>query len=389
MNSVRNFLFLVALLSVAIPIAVGAQERFRIMEYNVENLFDTIPDPEKNDRDFLPSGNQHWTSGRYWSKQGLLARVIAGAGGDSPIELVGLVEVENDTVLAHLTRRTSLARLGYDFLITNGPDERGIDVALLYQPSRFRPIGREDLRVQLGEGVRPTRDVLLVEGLLSTLDTLSVFVAHFPSRRGGKQMTDAYREKVAQVIRHKVDSIQQCRTEALIVIMGDLNDEVQDASLQETLQVVEAEHVGVLVSLPDSFEAAADLKGARKFAEKLNRKFAQKIKHKDETSSTVATQLLYDLSPRCEAFPSVEGTYYFQGSWSKIDHIIVSSALLNTTSPLRCCSPFCHIVAYPFLLEQDHKTLPVLYRPKRMYKGTHYNGGISDHLPLLLELRLK
>ena len=175
MNSVRNFLFLMALLSVAIPIAVGAQERFRIMEYNVENLFDTIPDPEKNDRDFLPSGNQHWTSGRYWSKQGLLARVIAGAGGDSPIELVGLVEVENDTVLAHLTRRTSLARLGYDFLITNGPDERGIDVALLYQPNRFRPICREDLRVQLGEGIRPTRDVLFVEGLLPTLDTLSVF----------------------------------------------------------------------------------------------------------------------------------------------------------------------------------------------------------------------
>ena len=214
MNSVRNFLFLVALLSVTFPIAVDAQERFRIMEYNVENLFDTIPDPVKNDRDFLPQGNLRWTSERYWFKQGRLARVIAGAGGDVPIELVGLVEVENDTVLAHLTRHTSLARLGYEYLITNGPDERGIDVALLYQPNRFRPVYREDLRVQLGEGVRPTRDVLFVEGLLPTLDTLSIFVAHFPSRRGGKQMTEAYRLQVAQVIRHKVDSIQRCRPEA-------------------------------------------------------------------------------------------------------------------------------------------------------------------------------
>lgn len=377
MNSVRNFLFLVALLSVAIPIAVGAQERFRIMEYNVENLFDTIPDPEKNDRDFLPLGNQHWTSGRYWSKQGLLARVIAGAGGDSPIELVGLVEVENDTVLAHLTRRTSLARLGYDFLITNGPDERGVDVALLYQPNRFRPICREDLRVQLGEGVRPTRDVLFVEGLLPTLDTLSVFVAHFPSRRGGKQMTDAYREKVAQVIRHKVDSIQQCRTEALIVIMGDLNDEVQDASLRETLRVVEAtsfsQQTGEDVGRVASLRASSDTVTASNVA----------------STFLVAPQLLYDLSPRSEEFPSVEGTYFYQGSWEKIDHIIVSSALLYTTAPLTCCSPFCRILTSPFLLEQDDRTFPSQYRPKRMYKGTYYSGGISDHLPLLLELRFQ
>ena len=84
----------------------AAQERFRIMEYNVENLFDTIPEPSCDDVAFTPQGEQQWDTRRYWAKQGRLARVIAAAGGDAPIELVGMVEVENDSVLYHLTRRT-------------------------------------------------------------------------------------------------------------------------------------------------------------------------------------------------------------------------------------------------------------------------------------------
>ena len=354
MNSVLHILTMVAFLSVATPFTGGAQERFRIMEYNVENLFDTIPDPVKNDHDFLPDGNNKWTSSRYWTKQGRLARVIAAAGGATPVELVGLVEVENDTVVAHLTQRTSLARLGYDYLITNSPDVRGIDVALLYQPSRFLPIHREDLRVKMNEGERPTRDVLLVEGLLPTLDTLSVFVAHFPSRRGGKQATDVHRRNAALVIRQKVDSIQNVRSGALIVIMGDMNDEVQDVSLRETLRVVDAE------------EYLAD-----------------------EHISKHDAQMLCDLPSHCEENPNVKGTYNFQGTWSKIDHIIVSPALLRTTSPLHCSHPFSNILAFPFLFEHDETSVPAYFRPNRMYKGNYYNRGISDHLPLLVEMILK
>ena len=347
MNSVLHILTMVAFLSVATPFMADAQERFRIMEYNVENLFDTIPDLLTDDGDFLPNGNHKWTSARYWAKQGRLARTIATAGGDVPVELVGLVEVENDSVVAHLTQRTSLARLGYEYVTTNSTDLRGIDVALLYQPSRFRPIRREDLRVPTVEGVRPTRDVLFVEGLLPTLDTLSVFVAHFPSRRGGVEATAQLRCNVAQRIRHKVDSIQACRPDALIVVMGDLNDEVQDASLRETLRVV----------LPEE--------------------------------RPLQSSFLYELSPRCEELPSVEGTYYYQGIWSKIDHIIVSGALLQTSAPLYVPAHYSRILAFPFLLESDKKSFPVSFRPRRTYKGTYYNGGISDHLPLLVELLLK
>lgn len=348
MNSVLIFAILVALLSGAVPTSATAQERFRVMEYNVENLFDTIPDAQHNDRAFLPDGEQQWTLERYWAKQGRLARVIAAAGGDVPVELVGLVEVENDSVIAHLTRRTSLARLGYEYLITHSLDRRGLDVALLYQPGRFRPLSSEALRVPLPMGVRPTRDVLFVEGLLPTLDTLSLFVAHFPSRRGGKRETEALRCLAAKVIRHKVDSIQLRRPEALIIIMGDMNDEVHDTSLSESMGVVPAEAY---------------------------------LRRTD--TATASPKLLCELTPICEDYPNVKGTYYYQREWNCLDHIIVSPPLLNSAAPLFAPTGKSHILAHPILVEQSGTPLSPEVRPRRTYLGTHYHGGISDHFPLL------
>ena len=348
MNRVLIFVILVALLSGAVSKSATAQERFRIMEYNVENLFDTIPDALRNDRAFLPDGEQHWTPERYWAKLGRLARVIAAAGGDVPVELVGLVEVENDSVITHLTRRTSLNRLGYEFLITESADLRGMDVALLYQPGRFRPLHSEALRVPAEVRVRPTRDILFVEGLLPTLDTLSVFLAHFPSRRGGKQVTEAQRCRAANLIRQKVDSIQLRRPEALIIIMGDLNDEVQNAALSESMGVVPAD----------------------------------KYNQETETADAVA-QALYDLTPHCAEHPNVRGTYYYQQEWNCLDHIIVSAPLLRSEAPLFTPTGECRILAYPFLVELGGTQLSPEVRPRRTYLGTHYHGGVSDHFPLL------
>lgn len=347
MNSVRNILIVIALLSISTINSVAAQERFRIMEYNVENLFDTIPEPSCDDVAFTPHGEQLWDTRRYWAKQGRLARVIAAAGGDSPVELVGMVEVENDTVLKHLTKRTSLARLGYEYIVTSGLDTRGIDVGLLYQPGRFKPIYREDLRMPVSGEERPTRDVLFVEGLLPTLDTLSVFVAHFPSRRGGKRETAPYRCRAAQVIRQKVDSIQQQRPDAYVVILGDLNDEVHDTSLQKVLKV----------------------KSMKTF----------------ETEEPLLNTSLYEPTPQCREFPGiVEGTYYYRREWSRIDHIIMSGALAQSTAK----PPHLRILGFPFLLETMKSSFPVEYKPKRNYQGTFYKGGFSDHLPLMLEFSL-
>lgn len=354
MNNVRNIFIIVALLSVTTTIAVAAQERFRIMEYNVENMFDTLPNPERNERSFLPDGANKWTPERYWAKLGRLARAIVATGGDVPVDLIGLVEVESDTVLTHLTQRTSLARLGYDYLLTDGLDERGMNVALLYQRGRFRPLRNESLRVPVAVAERPTRDVLFVEGLLPTLDTLAVFVAHFPSRRGGKQVAEAQRCRAATLVRQKVDSIQFRRPDALIVIMGDLNDEVQDASLKESMGVLPAE-----------------------------------VYEEETRWERKSSQALYDLTPSCVEHPSVCGTYYYQQEWNLLDHIIVSASLLNGAAPLFTPTGKSRILAYPFLVEQGDTPFSPEVRPKRTYLGTHYHGGVSDHFPLQADFVLK
>lgn len=347
MNRALILIITATLLCVAVNMPTVAQERFRIMEYNVENLFDTIPNPSCDDSEFSPQGARKWNAQRYWAKQGRLARVIAAAGGESPVEIIGLIEVENDTVLSHLTRRTSLARLGYDYIITDGPDVRGIDVALLYQPGRFRPLTTISLPVPTCEGQRPMRDVLFVEGLLPSLDTLSIFVAHFPSRRGGVRETAAHRCQAAQVIRHKVDSIQQKRSDALIVVMGDMNDESEDASIKDVLKVIPA------------------------------------------VEGKCTETALYDLPPRCEEHAEITGTYYYQHEWSMIDHIIVSGAVVHTHSPLQLTAPSSRILAFPFLLKHNQKEFPGRYIPNRNYAGNFYNGGFSDHLPMLVEFLLE
>ncbi|MEE1214127.1 MAG: endonuclease, partial [Bacteroidaceae bacterium] len=109
------------------------------MSWNVENLFDCHDDPLKDDGEFLPESERRWTPARYWRKQDQLARTIAAVEPQNgwPL-LVGMMEVENDSVLFDLTRRSPLRRAGYDFLVTQSPDIRGIDVALLYQPKVFR-----------------------------------------------------------------------------------------------------------------------------------------------------------------------------------------------------------------------------------------------------------
>ena len=115
----------------------NAQSGFRVMSYNVENLFDTEDNPDKNDNDFLPSGNHHWTRGRYYHKLQQLAKVISAAGEWDTPALIALCEVENDSVLTHLLNRTPLKLQQYRYCMTHGSDIRGINSALLYQRDRF------------------------------------------------------------------------------------------------------------------------------------------------------------------------------------------------------------------------------------------------------------
>lgn len=325
--------------------SVAQGRRFRVVEWNVENLFDTVHDAGFEDREFLPDGAYGWTSGRFFSKLSIVARTLAALGGTTPADLIALCEVENDSVLTALTRRSLLARLGYEYVMTRSADPRGIDVALLYQPLAFRPYSSRSLRVPVNpRSGHPSRDVLFVSGETVAGDTLHVFVCHLPSRRGGRRASEPYRMQCAGVIRAAVDSLLQTDSCAKIIIAGDFNDEPHNACIKTTL--------GASVP-PDS--------GA---------------------IGTLAA--MYVLTAGLEAPGGVRGTYKYRGVWNRLDNILVSGALLRSREGLHTTAVGCAIQALPHLVEPDGGNGDVKLR--RTFLGRYWHGGASDHLPLILDL---
>jgi len=215
---------------------VGIQTRasekgrsFRLLFYNVENLFYPSDDTLSLDDDFTPKGNRFWTFHRYKNKINRLGKVILSSGrGDAP-DLAGLCEVENRRVLEELTQKTPLKVFNYRILHKESPDKRGIDVALLYREDRFSPL-KYKLHPVEGEGWC-SREILEVCGIMNGNDTLSVFVNHWPSRYSGVLETRDKRIAAAEVLAAAVDSIFFVAPWRKIVICGDFNDEPEDKSL--------------------------------------------------------------------------------------------------------------------------------------------------------------
>ena len=146
-----------------------AQEPFRVMFYNVENLFDCQHDTLKNDYEFLPDAPKGWTQARYHDKLARIAKVIIATDEENVPDLVGLCEVENDHCLKDLTENSPLREAGYRYVMTDSPDERGIDVALLYQRGTFKLVGKNCISVPYKEiERRPTRDILHVTGQVAS-----------------------------------------------------------------------------------------------------------------------------------------------------------------------------------------------------------------------------
>ena len=192
---------------------------FRVMSWNVENLFDTHHDTLKNDNEFLPDAIRHWNYTKYKKKLADIARVITAVGEWNPPALVGLCEVENDSVLRDLTQRSPLKELNYRYVMTNSPDLRGIDVALLYQRDLFKLISFHSIPIPSFKQHRPTRDLLHVSGLLLTGDTLDVIVCHLPSRSGGAKESEPYRLHAARILRTEADSLLSIRLHPQLIIM--------------------------------------------------------------------------------------------------------------------------------------------------------------------------
>lgn len=321
-----------------------SQTDFRVMQYNVENLFDYTDDSDKNDNEFLPGGIRHWTKGRYYHKLQQIAKVITAAGEWDTPALVGLCEVENDSTVYHLLNRTPLRSQFYRYIMTDGPDQRGIDVALLYQRDKFAYIGHDCYRIHFRRHTeKSTRDLLHVWGKTITGDTLDVFVCHFPSRSGGEKTTEPDRKETAKRLKSVTDSLFSIRTAPYILIMGDFNDTPDDPSIRTTLG-----------ALPPSNDA-------------------------------IEPDKLYNLLLR-KTGRLIQGTHKYQGIWNMLDQFIISGSFIDPAGSLHIIPGSAHIFSPEFILTKDKTHRGI--RPLRTYHGYKYEGGYSDHLPIIVDFSL-
>lgn len=273
-----------------------------------------------------------------------------------PPALAGLCEVENDSVLRDLTRRSPLKELGYRYVITHSADQRGIDVALLYQRDVFKLLTSRSITIPPFKQHRPTRDLLHVSGLLLTGDTLDVIVCHFPSRSGGTKESEPYRLHTAQILHTAADSILHTRLHPQLIIMGDFNDYPTNKSIQRVLGAQE-------VPLTQQISATSE----------------------DSSTLSISRLKLYHLLAR-KAKSRNFGSYKYHGEWGLLDHLIVSGTLLDKSSDFHTGEEKADISRLPFLLTKDKKYGDD--EPFRTYKGMKYQGGISDHLPVYTDFEL-
>jgi predicted extracellular nuclease len=313
----------------------------RVGFWNQENLFDVVDDSLTNDEDFTPAGNHAWNEGRYYSKLMNMSKTIAAIGGWEPIDVLGLCEVENRLVVRELIERTPLREAGYEVVHYNSPDNRGIDVALIYRKARFTLIHSEPIPVRFPEeGARPTRDILYVKGLALGKDTLHIFINHWPSRLGGAQASEPKRMLAAGIVRHKVDSIYAVTPNAAVVITGDFNDHPEDRSINETLAA-------------------------------------------GHDRNNLADNSLFNLMHEKEG---KEGTHKYQGHWGILDQVIVTCSMLKENAPVKVYGGKAHIFIAPWLLTEDPQYTG--HQLLRTYVGPRYVGGFSDHLPVFVDLEL-
>ncbi len=310
--------------------AVKPLNKTHIVFYNVENLFDTKNDPRKNDDWFTPDADTKWDQKRYDHKLEQLAKAISWTGKELPA-LVGLAEVETEQCVKDLARAGELHEGNYGHSHFESPDERGIDVALLYRKDHFKVISEAPIEVKLDND--KTRDILHVHGKLDG-EEMHIFVCHWSSRGEGVKKTEHRRVTAARAVRNEVDDILKDDPNMNILIMGDLNDYPTSRSVSQVLA------------------AACN----------------DKASDKD----------LVDLV--CTAHKADRGSYNYKGDWGYIDHFIVSTSMLDTDG-------FIADEAKAFFDDRLLFRHPKFGKsPDRTYSGRKYHGGFSDHLPIVLQL---
>jgi endonuclease/exonuclease/phosphatase family metal-dependent hydrolase len=305
------------------------------MFYNAENLFHPGSDSLNPDLEFTPFGERHWTRERYETKLNKLARVIIACGGWEAPEIVGLCEVENRRVLMDLVRDSPLKSYHYRIAHFESPDPRGIDVALIYRPEKVELLFSKPIHITpYNDTTVFSRDILHARVVLLGIDTLDIFVNHWPSRRSGEYHSRGARMKAGEAICRYAGTKNIDAISGRTLLMGDFNDEASDSAIA----VLCRSYPGSLAAWPVIYD--------------------------DEK---VRGSLVHD-----------PGT---GPAWYQFDSFYLSPGLLNASYKPE--SAF-RVFSLPEMLERrEHSSFWV---PRRTYSGYTYQAGYSDHLPVYLDL---
>jgi predicted extracellular nuclease len=307
---------------------------YTIAFYNLENLFDTFDDKQTHDNDFLPTSEKRWTPKRYNKKVRKLGYTISQIGvktsGKLPI-IVGLAEVENKLVINDLINSKFLKTKSYDVVHYDSPDERGIDVALIYNKDFFKVERSETFSVNLFDNdgaIDHTRDILLVEGYLND-EKMYVLVNHWPSRRGGENETEPKRLTASSKVIEVIDLIKERDENPKIIVMGDFNDNPFNKSIKELIN----------------------------------------------------SQDLYNpMEPLLTYF---KGSLSYRLQWNLFDQILFSTNFFEY-------KPNAHSFSKANIFDKEFlKQFKGKYKgtPFRTYVGKKYKGGYSDHFPVYIHLK--
>lgn len=312
---------------------IANSETYTIAFYNTENLFDFVDDPLINDIDFLKTSNKNWNKSRYQNKiykTGMAISKIGFEDVQKPPTLIGLAEVENDSVLNDLVTSAHLKAYNYGFVHYNSPDERGIDVALLYDKDNFTLENSETIALDVVNqlGVKDyTRDILKVSGYLEG-EKIYILINHWPSRHEKSDTTGHKRMYAAQKVVGLIDEILEEDAEAKIIVMGDFNDNPKNESMQY-------------------------------------------LKH---------TKALYNPMEKLMSYTRGSASHKFK--WILFDQILMTQNFLN---PHQEGLKFLKADIFDdrFLTYYDGKYKG---QPFRTYQGKKYKGGFSDHFPVYIQV---
>ncbi len=307
--------------------------------YNLENLFDTLDTENKRDEEFTPAGRNAWNSERYYHKLDRLSEVIDQLGTSlSPdgLAILGVSEIENKSVLDDLAAHEKLKDRGYQSIFHDGPDRRGIDVGLLYQPKYFDVTSYKSYTLNMEDSTFRTRDQLLVSGNLLG-EKVHVIVAHWPSRSGGAKRSEPKRIGAAKLGKQIVDSLLTDDPSAKIFYMGDLNDDPVDKSCKGIMQGQ-----------------------------------SQKVNCRGKK--------LYN--PMYNLYNKGVGSLAWRDTWNLFDQVMVSKGVLDE-SKTTWSYHTTRIYNKAYLRQ---KTGNFKGYPFRTFAGGSWTGGYSDHFPVYVAL---